>query len=134
MNVALKDNLKTCLEFFRAESCSCSNREIVGFLGLRDGKPVAKIVKNRAPDPQNYFAVDPLEMLEFQTANEFLAIFHSHIYGDSQFSDWDTKTSDNCLIPFVVYSLSENKFNIYIPENSIAAKENIVVLEEIVND
>ena len=109
------ENFKSCLEFFKNESLARPNQEIVGLWGLKNGKPVAKIVKNRSPDPQNYFAVDPLEMVQFQKDHEILAVFHSHIYGDSQFSDWDKVTSDNCLLPFIVYSLGEDKFGLYEP-------------------
>ena len=109
------NNIKSCLDFFKQESLACPNKEIVGLLGIQDGKPIAKIAKNRAPDPQNFFAVDPLELLMFKLEYEFLAIFHSHIYGDSQFSVFDRKTADNCCLPFIVYSLGEDKFNLYTP-------------------
>lgn len=118
-------NLKSCLNFLKNESLACSNREIVGFLGEKSGKPSAKIIKNRAPDPQNYFAVDPLEFLQFKKDFEFLAVFHSHIYGDSQFSDWDKTTSDNCLLPFIVYSLCEDKFNLYVPPDCEVSSVNL---------
>lgn len=124
------NNLKSCLDFFKNESLACPNREIVALLGIKDGKPVAKIVKNRAPDPQNYFAVDPLELLQFQVENEFLAVFHSHIYGDSQFSEWDKITADNCLLPFVVYSLCEDKFNLYVPANCDVSSVNLSKVRE----
>lgn len=134
MHAELKDNIKTCLDFLKNEAICCPNREIVGFLGLKDGKPFAKVVKNRAPDPQNYFAVDPLEYLDFQNTYEFLAVFHSHIYGDSQFSEWDKVTSDNCLVPFVVYSLSEDKFNFYSPPDCSVDLANMEVLVNSIND
>ncbi len=118
-------NLKSCLDFFKNESLACPNREIVGLWGIKDGEFITKIVKNRAPDPQNYFAVDPLELLQFQKDCEFLAVFHSHIYGDSQFSDWDKVTSDNCLLPFIVYSLCEDKFNLYVPPDCEVSSVNL---------
>jgi hypothetical protein len=123
-------NLKSCLEFFKNESLACPNREIVGLWGIKDGEFITKIVKNRAPDPQNYFAVDPLELLQFQKDCEFLAVFHSHIYGDSQFSDWDKVTSDNCLLPFIVYSLCEDKFNLYVPPDCEVSSVNLGRIKE----
>lgn len=124
------ENLKSCLEYFKNESLACPNREIVGLWGLKDEKPVAKIVKNRAPDPQNFFAVDPLELLMFKNEHEFLAVFHSHIYGDSQFSEWDKITADNCCLPFIVYSLGEDKFNIYVPPNLEVSSVNLDKVQE----
>lgn len=126
----MTDNLKSCLEFFKQESLSCPNREIVGLLGLKDGKPVAKIVKNRAPDPQNFFAVDPLELLQFQNDHEFLAVFHSHVYGDSQFSEFDRVTADNCCLPFIVYSLGEDKFGLYVPPENEVSSVNLEKVQE----
>lgn len=123
-------NLKSCLDFFKNESLSCPNREIVGLWGIKNEEPIAKIVKNRAPDPQNYFAVDPLELLQFQKDHEFLAVFHSHIYGDSQFSEWDKVTSDNCLLPFIVYSLCEDKFNLYVPPDCEVSSVNLSKVKE----
>ncbi len=124
------ENIKTCLDFFKQESFAAPNREIVGFLGEKNGKPFAKIVKNRAQDPQNFFSVDPLEMLQFKSEYNFLAIFHSHIYGDSQFSDFDKVTADNCCIPFVVYSIPEAAFNIYCPPDCEVSEENVFYLRE----
>lgn len=123
-------NLKSCLEFFKNKSLACPNREIVGLWGIKDGEFITKIVKNRAPDPQNYFAVDPLELLQFQKDCEFLAVFHSHVYGDSQFSDWDKVTSDNCLLPFIVYSLCEDKFNLYVPPHCEVVSVNLERIKE----
>lgn len=123
------DNIKSCLEFFKRESLACPNKEIVGLLGLKDKKPIARLVKNRAPDPQNFFAVDPLEMLQFQKEHELLAVFHSHIFGDSQFSEWDKITADNCCIPFIVYSLCEDKFNFYLPPYTEVSSVNIQMVQ-----
>jgi len=123
-------NIKSCLDFFKKESIACPNREIVGLLGLKDGKPVAKIVKNRAPDPQNFFAVDPLELLQFKSGHEFLAVFHSHIYGDSQFSEFDIVTADNCCLPFVVYSVCEDKFGLYEPPHCEVGSVNLSKVRE----
>ena len=131
MQEELNDNLKNCFEFFKRQAMSSPSMEVVGFLGLKDEKPVAKMVKNRSPDPKNYFAVDPLETLNFKSEHDFLAIFHSHIYGDSQFSEWDKITSDNCMLPFLVYSLGEEKFNLYIPEACEVSSVNLERLKDL---
>lgn len=131
MHEELKDNLISCLDFFKKESHSKPGIEVVGFLGIKDGKPVAKMVKNRAPDPKNYFAVDPMETLLFKSEHEFLAIFHSHIYGDEEASEWDKATSENCCISFLIYSLCSEKYSLYVPEDVEASHDNLNALKEV---
>lgn len=121
----LAKNLSSCLEFFKRQAISSPQKEIVGFLGLKDGKPVAKITTNRSPNPQEYFMVDPMEFYSFDKEFEFIAVFHSHIYGDSEFSDFDRDSSENSVIPFIVYSLPEDKFNIYEPSGH-DVDENVI--------
>jgi proteasome lid subunit RPN8/RPN11 len=125
------ENFKSCLDFFKNESLAHTNQEIVGLWGLKNEKPVTKIVKNRSPDPQNYFAIDPLEMWLFQNDCEMLAIFHSHIYGDSQFSEWDKITAENCCLPFLVYSLCEDKFGFYEPAHCDVSSVNLTKVREV---
>lgn len=134
MHKELVDNIKNCIDFFKQESLARPNQEIVGFLGISGNKPFAKIAKNRAPDPQNHFMVDPLEMFLFEADYEFLAIFHSHIYGDSSFSEFDSTTADNCCIPFVVYSVPEDKFNLYVPPENDIGGVNLNALRAAIND
>ena len=38
--------------------------------------------------------------------------------GDENFSEFDIKMSENSCIPFMVYSLNTQKFNIYSPKTS----------------
>jgi len=126
------ENLNNCLDFFKKESLASSSKEIVGFLGLKDNKPFAKIVKNRAQNPQEHFLVDPLEMRSFKNDYELIAVFHSHVFGDSEFSDWDKKTADNCLFPFIVYSIQEDKFGLYVPNDTDVSSVNIEALRKII--
>jgi proteasome lid subunit RPN8/RPN11 len=130
----MTENLKNCLDFFKKESLAHPGNEVVGFLGEKNNVPFAKMVKNRAPDPKNFFAIDPLETLNFRREYEFLAIFHSHIYGDSQFSEWDIVTSDNCCLPFIVYSIPEDKFNLYVPPSNEVCSVKIERIKECFND
>lgn len=125
----LAKNLFAALEFFKAESIGCPNREVVGFLGIKDGKPVAKLVSNRSPNPQEYFMVDPIEQLIFGRENNFILVFHSHIYGDSSFSEFDTACSDNLLLPFLVYSIPDGKFNLYVPPNHKSDEQTLNLLK-----
>lgn len=122
--------IKDCLELFKTSAISDNNKEIIAFLGLKEGSAELKLIKNRSPDPQNYFAVDPLEFLEFKSNYLFLAVLHSHIYGDSQFSAFDEATSENCCLPFVVYSVPEGKFALYVPESNELDSVNLSRLKD----
>ena len=92
--------------------------EICGFLGKKDNEYIAKIVKNIHPDPKNFFSINPMEMLNFIREHEMVAIFHSHITGDSSASDFDKINSENTLTPFLIYSVAEKKFSLYEPSDS----------------
>ena len=59
-----------------------------------------------------------LIVLLFKNDFNLLMCFHSHIMGDENFSEFDIKMSENSCIPFMVYSLNTQKFNIYSPKTS----------------
>lgn len=108
--------LAEALNYLKKQSMLTPNMEICGALGKDGENFVAQILKNKHPDPKNYFSVDPLELLAFSRKYRMVSIFHSHCVGDSQASDFDKKTSENIEIPFLIYSLPEKKFNLFIPE------------------
>jgi proteasome lid subunit RPN8/RPN11 len=122
-------NLQESLDFFKLQSMSCRVMEICGFLGEKDGEYTAKIVKNIHPDPKNFFSINPMEMLRFIQEHKMVAIFHSHITGDSSASDFDKINSENTIIPFLIYSLAEKKFSLYEPSDN---KCNIEELKKLI--
>lgn len=78
---------------------------------------IVQLEKNCSTDPKNFFAIDPLRYLLFKQKYSLVAIFHSHIIGDEKPSEFDIKMSENCCIPFLVYSLNTDKIEIYEPKN-----------------
>lgn len=120
--------MKEILDYFISETLRNRVCEICGFLGKKDGQFVAKIVKNKHSDPKNYFAIDPLDFLHFKRENEIVAIFHDHLSGDSSASDFDKVNSENTATPFLIYSVPEKRFSLFVPENSEVSKE---VIEEV---
>lgn len=122
--------MKEILEYFISETLRNRVCEICGFLGRKNGKFVAKIVENKHCDPKNYFAIDPLDFLLFKKEYELIAIFHDHLSGHSSPSDFDKLNSENTATPFLVYSVPEKKFSIFIPENSEVSAD---ALEEVKN-
>lgn len=112
-------NIKQALQVIVDESESNSFIEICGFLGF-DRKKEAYVVqneKNVAEDPSQHFMIDPLNYLLFKERYDLLAVYHSHINTDAEPSEFDVKMSNNCCIPFLIYSTETKKFDLYEPQN-----------------
>jgi proteasome lid subunit RPN8/RPN11 len=112
-------NIKEALQAIVDESESNPFIEICGFLGF-DRKKETYVVqneKNVSQDPSNYFMIDPLNYLIFKEKYDLLAVYHSHINTDAEPSEFDVKMSNNCCIPFLIYSIETKKFNLYKPQN-----------------
>jgi len=94
--------------------------EICGFLGFdHDNKKyVVQLEENCSNEPKHFFSINALNYLLFKNKYAMLSIFHTHIIGDEQPSEFDIKMSENCCIPFLVYGLNSKKFQIYEPKNS----------------
>lgn len=107
--------IKESLEFLKKEAKLSPNIETCGLLGRKNGDYSVKMLKNKHSDPRNFFSIDPLEFLVFKNQNEIVSIFHSHCIGDSQASEFDVITSENIEVPFLIFSIPENKFNLFEP-------------------
>lgn len=112
-------NIKQALQVIVDESESNSFIEICGFLGFdrKKGAYVVQNEKNVAEDPSQHFMIDPLNYLLFKERYDLLAVYHSHINTDAEPSEFDVKMSNNCCIPFLIYSTETKKFDLYEPQN-----------------
>ena len=112
-------NLKNSLQQIVDESESNPFIEICGFLGFDRDKDsyIVQIQKNIAENPSIHFMIDPLNYLLFKDKYDLLAIYHSHINTDAKPSEFDIKMSNNCCMPFLIYSIETKKFNLYEPQN-----------------
>lgn len=111
--------MKDALQVIVDESESNPFVEICGFLGF-DRKKEAYVVQNEqnvSQDPSEYFMIDPLNYLIFKQKYDLLAVYHSHINTDAEPSEFDVKMSNNCCIPFLIYSIETKKFDLYEPQN-----------------
>ncbi len=109
--------IKECLEEI-ASFCELSIvNEVCGLVGFSDGEYVFQEGKNIATDPRHNFVLDPLQYLVFKDAYKVITIFHSHVIGDEEPSDFDILMSENSRVPFTVYSLNTKKYYIYRPNN-----------------
>lgn len=77
-------------------------------------------LKNKSADPKNYFIVDNLKYLEIFKKKSIDICFHSHPVSSATPSQADVEYSDNAGIPFLIYSVLENNFCLYLPEKQEA--------------
>jgi proteasome lid subunit RPN8/RPN11 len=108
------------LEDLIVELKNCSEKnlltEICGFVGKNEDEFVYQQMQNRSQTPDAYFIIDPFDHLNFIKTYETLLIFHSHLAGDENPSEFDKKTAENCCFPFLIYSVVTEKFCIYEPQ------------------
>jgi len=92
--------------------------EICGFIGYdTDTKEfVATIEKNEAIDTKSFFSICPVKYLKFKKQYSLVAVFHSHIIGDENPSEFDIKMAESACLSFVIYSLNSENFYIYEPK------------------
>lgn len=83
--------------------------------GMLDVVPTA----NAADDPVANFQIPLPAHYEAIRTGRLMAAYHSHPRDSAEFSDVDKAASDNCGIPFYVYSIPEDRFNYYAPGSSI---------------
>ena len=105
-------------------------KEICGFLGYdhENREFIIQLEHNASEDPKSYFLINPLSYLLFKEDYEIIAVFHSHVVGDEQESDFDVKMSENSCLPFLIFSLNTQKINIYEPQKS---DSDVNILERI---
>lgn len=92
--------------------------EICGFVGWNETNNCLVVEKgtNIAKDPRNFFTLNPVEYLNFKMKNQLVAIFHSHIIGDENPSEFDIRMSESCCAPFLIFGLNSKKFHLYVPQ------------------
>ena len=122
MDLIMEDNnfknLKEALAKIKNHCYTNPFIEICGFLGYDKNKKkyIVQLEDNCSSDPQNFFAIDALKYLLFKQKYSLASIFHSHIHGDENASEFDIKMSENCCVPFLIYGINTHKFSIYEPK------------------
>jgi proteasome lid subunit RPN8/RPN11 len=110
-------NLKDLISFLKKESNYSLMAELCSLIGIDKNKNIVyRQMQNRSKEPNNYFMIDPYDYLSFINNYSCLCVFHSHLIGDEKPSEFDQKTSENCCYPFLIYSITTEKFHIYEPE------------------
>jgi proteasome lid subunit RPN8/RPN11 len=111
------DKIENFISFLKKESESSLFAELCALIGLnKENKIVYRKMQNRSKNPDLYFIIDPYEYLQFLNSFKMIAVFHSHLTGCEKPSEFDEKTSENCCLPFIIYSICSEKFFIYEPK------------------
>ena len=111
------NELKNFVSFLKKEGESSLFAELCALIGLnKENKIVYRKMQNRSKSPDLYFIIDPYEYLEFLNSFKIIGVFHTHLTGCEKPSEFDEKTSENCCLPFIIYSVCSEKFFIYEPQ------------------
>ena len=90
--------------------------EVCGFV-VHDGENFDVIpIENKAINKENEFYIPAKEFLFIKEKHNLVAIYHSHIEGPAEESEFDVASSEVCCYPFVIYSMQTNRFGTYVPE------------------
>lgn len=116
----ISKSLNEIKDFIMNHSCKNFHNEICGFIGFDENEKcfIATVEKNESTDPKSFFIINPVAYLKFKNQYSLLSIFHSHIIGDENPSEFDIKMSESCCLAFTIFSINSKKFHIYEPKNS----------------
>ena len=105
------------LSFLKEEADCSLFAELCALIGLNSKNEIVyRKMQNRSKNPEVYFIIDPYEYLEFINDFKIISVFHSHLVGSEQPSEFDKKTSENCCLAFIIYSVCSENFFIYEPQ------------------
>lgn len=106
------------------------NEERCGFVVQNEDYFDLIYCENRAEDPVNNFYIPAKDFLHIKTNHKIVGVYHSHIKGTEEPSEFDKKTADLICYPFIIYAIENNKFNIHIPEMSDADPDYLEKLKK----
>lgn len=93
-------------------------RECCGLVISFKGKPQYYPCKNIHPEYNN-FLLDPSDYIAAETKGDVLAVVHSHVQHLAKFSSFDIASINKGNVPWILYSLQDNKFVEKYPEVTI---------------
>jgi proteasome lid subunit RPN8/RPN11 len=99
------------------------NKEQCGFVVVENEKLSVKPVTNRSSNPEQEFNISAQDFLYIKKNFEIVAVYHSHPEGEEKPSAFDVKMSELVCYPFLVFSIKNRNFGLYIPENNDANQE-----------
>lgn len=91
-------------------------KECCGFVIFNhDGILEAVEVKNSHEDPYHNVSINPKDYLNVDCLGEIKAFYHSHL-DRNELSEVDKKYSSFNELPYIVYCVSQNSFNVFNPK------------------
>lgn len=85
------------------------NQECCAVITKQNNNLKFKPCENIHPDKQGFFAINPEEFIY----NDVAYVFHTHWNGPCRPSSFDKKSSDELCVPFLIYSLIDDRFFLY---------------------
>tara|TARA_X000001382_G_scaffold130923_1_gene127894 strand:+ start:4031 stop:4426 length:396 start_codon:yes stop_codon:yes gene_type:complete len=108
-------------------------KEVCGFVLYKDGELIFKAAKNHSND-DDVFLINPADFLKVKLNGDLLAIFHTHVSGREEPSEYDIENSKNCLYPFLIYSLVTERFALFDMPNFQRSEKGVIMLKEFLDD
>ncbi len=109
--------IEDLISFLKKEAEYSLFAELCALIGFnKNNEIVYRKMQNRSKNPEIFFMIDPYEYLEFINEFKIISVFHSHLVGSEEPSEFDRKTSENCCLAFIIYSVCSEKFFIYEPQ------------------
>ena len=125
--------IEDLVSFLKKEAEYSLFAELCALIGLNNKNEIVyRKMQNRSKNPEMYFMIDPYEYLEFINDFKIISVFHSHLVGSEKPSEFDEKTSENCCLAFIIYSICSEKFFIYEPQYKDYDVNTIQRLKELV--
>jgi proteasome lid subunit RPN8/RPN11 len=115
---------KTLKEILIKYSEDSPMREACGFICLKNDDFYFQETINHSTQDDT-FLIKPMDYIKKKSDGDLVAIFHTHLEGNSDLSPRDIITAKNLLMPFVVYSLETENFSIFHQE-SFEVEQNCV--------
>ena len=108
-------------------------KEVCGFICYKNNELFFKPAKNHSHD-DDIFLINPADFLQVKLNEGLLAIFHTHVSGREDPSEYDIQNSKNCLYPFLIYSLATERFHLFDMPNFKRSEKGVIMLKELLDD
>lgn len=106
-------------------------KEVCGFVVYDEEFDILQS-KNYSPLPE-MFEIHPADFLKIKKTGKLVAIFHTHVSGDAKLSEFDFKSAKQARIPYLIYSLDTNEFELFYESNFEIKEDVIEKLKGIIN-
>lgn len=114
----LNENIK---EAIKQEALSSPLEEVCGFIyfNLSLSCKCLHRCTNSTLSKGDFFSISPLDYVRASEKGEILAVYHSHINENIEFSLSDRINANNHDMPFILYNIKKDIFNEYLPNDYV---------------